>query len=182
MYGIEILVDEHDKILLFIDKMEKICMRILQGEDVPVSIFRQGILFIRNFADSHHHKKEEEILFKYMMEDLGELAKKLVKNGMLVEHDLARLHVMELEKALNEYERNSSIKSKLDIIGNMMSYTYILRRHIQKENTVVYIFAENNLSKETKEEINIKTRLIEEKAKDEKLLKPYEKFLTSLTT
>lgn len=182
MYGIEILVDEHDKILLFIDKMEKICMRILQGEDVPVCIFRQGILFIRNFADSHHHKKEEEILFKYMMEDLGELAKKLVKNGMLVEHDLARLHVMELEKALNEYERNSSIKSKLDIIGNMMSYTYILRRHIQKENTVVYIFAENNLSKETKEEINIKTRLIEEKAKDEKLLKPYEKFLTSLTT
>ncbi|WP_050607519.1 hemerythrin domain-containing protein [Clostridium niameyense] len=180
MYGIEILVDEHDKILLFIDKMEKICVEILQGEDVPVSIFRQGILFIRNFADRHHHKKEEEILFKYMIENLGGLANKLVKNGMLVEHDLARLHVMQLEKALNEYERTNSVKSKLDIIGNMMSYIYILRRHIEKENTVVYIFAENNLSKKIKEEINIKTRLIEEKAKNEELLKPYKKFLTRL--
>ena len=92
-----------------------------------------------------------------MLKELGEVASKVITTGMMVEHDLNRLTVGELEKALDSYERNPDSKNKLDIIGNSMAYIYQIRRHIEKEDEAVFGFAERSLSDEGKEWINQKT-------------------------
>lgn len=163
MYGIEILEREHENILNFTNILEEKFINILDGkDDIDLKFFEKAINFIRVYADGHHHKKEEDILFKYMLEDLGDLADKLIRSGMLVEHDLAMFTTLELEKALKAYEPNPSTKNKLDIIGHGMAYVYLLRRHAEKENQVLYPFAAKNLSEKRLDLINEESKAYEE--------------------
>lgn len=140
------LMEEHQEILRFVEELKEMCRNLMEDGVFEEAKFREGILFIREFADKAHHQKEEQILFRAMMENLGAVAEKLVKGGMLVEHDLARLHVAELEKAVDAYSKNPTAENKLDIIGNAMGYCYLLKRHAQKEDQVVYPFARRSLS------------------------------------
>ena len=121
---------------------------------MDMEYFRNAVSFIRNFADKAHHQKEEKILFQAMMERLGTVAVNLIQHGMLVEHDLARLHVMELENALNAYEKEKTPENKLDIIANAVGYCYLLKRHVDKENAVVYPYAEKNLSADVMKQLD----------------------------
>lgn len=169
MYTIDYLEKEHDLIINLTNNIEKNSLKILDGEDVDVEFFRNVIIFIRKFADGEHHKKEEDILFKYMIVELGDLANKLITNGMLVEHDMARFYVRELEKYLDEYEKEKTQRNKLFIINYAMSYAELLRRHVDKENNVVYTFANRALSDEIKKtiEAEMKERVKEEEALEE---------------
>lgn len=177
MYGIEILEREHKNILNFTNILEEKFINIVDGrEDIDLKFFEKAITFIRVYADGHHHKKEEDILFKYILEDLGSLADKLIRSGMLVEHDLARFTTLELEKALKAYESDPSTKNKLDIIGHGMAYVYLLRRHAEKENQVLYPFAAKNLSEERLDLINKESKAYEESFNKD-LLVDFEIFL-----
>ena len=102
MKAIEIMNEEHKYILRMLQVIRKCCFKILNNEEVIYEDFDNIIDFIRNYADNHHHKKEEKILFIKMVEELGEAAEKAVNHGMLVEHDLGRLHVRELVSALEK--------------------------------------------------------------------------------
>ena len=153
MRTIQILEAEHEEILEFVGYVEMECLQILQGKEVQEDFFRKSIVFIREFADNIHHKKEEDILFRYMMDHLGDVATKLIRSGMLVEHQLARYHVMELENNLNTYLETKEDINKLQIIVHAMSYVNLLRSHIDKENNAVYPFGERSLSKEIKEHV-----------------------------
>lgn len=150
MYGIDILIEEHDIILECIEKIRASSREILDGKDVDIERFREYIDFVRDFADNHHHGKEEKILFKIMVDNLSPLAEKLINYGMLVEHDLGRLFIANLEEALNLYEKNKDDDLKLDIIANAIGYGDLLKRHIEKENKVVFSFAERELNDELK--------------------------------
>ncbi|MDO5028488.1 MAG: hemerythrin domain-containing protein [Bacillota bacterium] len=163
MYGIEILRKEHANILNFTNILEEKFINILAGqEDLDPDFFLRGVDFIRTYADAHHHKKEEDILFKYMLEDFGAIADKLIRSGMLVEHDLARFTTSEFEKALLLYKEDPSTKNKLDILAHGMNYAYLLRRHANKENDVLYPFAEKNMSKERLDLVDQETKVYEE--------------------
>lgn len=169
MYTIDYLEKEHDLIINLTNNIEENSLKILSGEDVDIEFYRNVIIFIRKFADAEHHKKEEDILFKYMIVELGDLANKLITNGMLVEHDMARFYVRELEKYLDEYEKEKTQRNKLFIINYAMSYAELLRRHVDKENNVVYTFANRALSDEIKKtiEAEMKERVKEEEALEE---------------
>lgn len=120
-FTIEYLEDEHEEILAFCNRMEEKCLEILKGQ-VDVEFFRRAISFIRLYADGLHHKKEEDILFKAMLDNLGPLAEKVVRGGMLVEHQMARddFHVKETQEATPETKtksnRSFSFKVKSGII------------------------------------------------------------------
>lgn len=154
MIGIDILVEEHSHILEFTETMRKACISILRDNPVDVKDFRDAITFIREYADRNHHGKEEEILFKSMLDNLGVMGENLIRRGMFVEHDQARFNVLELENALNAYEALPTDSARLDIISHMMAYVYLLERHATKENDLVYPFAEKNLTAEQLEEVN----------------------------
>lgn len=162
MYGIEILLEEHKNILKFVNFTREECKKVLNGADIDVTLFKECVSFGKNYADHHHHVKEEEILFKKMTEHLGKTAETIIKNGMLVEHDLGRLYISELETALNRYETKKDDDSKLDIISYMTAYGHLLNRHIDKENNAVYTFAERQLNVQLKEEIDKETKVFDE--------------------
>ena len=147
MKAIEIMNEEHKYILRMLQVIRKCCFKILNNEEIIYEDFYKIIDLIRNYADNHHHKKEEKILFIKMVEELGEPAKKAVNQGMLVEHDLGRLHVRELVAALEKVKAGEE-EAKLDVIANAISYTHLLMRHIDKEDRVIYKFAERNLNDE----------------------------------
>lgn len=178
MYGIELLVDEHKNILKFIEILRGKCKDIMNGADVDTDLFRKYIDFARNYADNHHHGKEEQILFRVMTENLGPVADKLVRQGMLVEHDLGRLYMANLEEALASYDIDKNEDSKLDIIANAVGYGHLLRRHIDKEDNVVYTYAERELSVELLEAVNGETKKFEDENVDVK--EKYETWLASL--
>ena len=151
---IEVLREEHDEILKFIEALRQKCLNFMEYNEVNLQDFKDAVQFIRTYADLRHHQKEEQILFKAMTDNLGTIAVNLIQHGMLVEHDLARLHVMELDNAIKAYELEPTKENKLDIISNAMGYYYLLKRHVEKENGVVYPYAEKNLSKELMDELD----------------------------
>ncbi|QQK08267.1 hemerythrin domain-containing protein [Miniphocaeibacter halophilus] len=154
MFTVDYLKKEHEELSVFVTRLEDECISILNGEEVNDEFFRAAIEFIRKYADETHHKKEEDILFKYMMDNLGAPAEKLIRTGMLTEHQMARYYVLELEKYLNNYKLEKNDRDKIQIIGNTMTYVNLLRSHIDKENNAVYPFGENNLSGEIKMKID----------------------------
>lgn len=164
---IKTLVDEHEQIYAFTQELERKMIDFMENDVLDIEDSRHDIRFIRVFADARHHKKEEDILFRAMLDKLGRIAENLVKHGMLVEHDSARLFVYEWEQALARYEENANPNDKIAIISNAMGYAYLLRRHIDKENGVVYPYAEKNLDAELMAELNAEARAYDEKHKDD---------------
>ncbi|HEY9062960.1 MAG TPA: hemerythrin domain-containing protein [Pseudobacteroides sp.] len=172
MNCIELMVDEHKYIKRMLSVIRKHCNKILNGENVRYEDFFKVIDFVRNYADKHHHGKEEALLFERMTEELGPAADKLVRLGMNVEHDLGRLHISELEAAVKRVLEGDS-EARLDVIANAISYTHLLNRHIDKEDGVVYKYARNNLSKETMERLENECKVFEQKAREEKIQEKY---------
>ncbi len=161
MNGIEVLLKEHENIQLFISAAEKICCGILDGDPVDGQLFQDMIQFGQDYADHYHHQKEEQILFHEMSTQLGPLAEKLIQHGMLVEHDLGRLHLSELKGALERYCAEPNTLDKLRILTELTGYTNLLKRHIEKENNAVYPFGQHNLSEECLGRIDCATEAFE---------------------
>lgn len=179
MDSIKLMMEEHQYILRMLEVVRKACYRIFQGAEVPYEDLDQMIEFIRNYADAHHHGKEEKLLFNEMVEHLGPVGNKLVTHGMLVEHDLGRLFIQELKAAMDRVQGGDE-ESKLDIIANAIGYTHLLKRHIGKEDSVVYTFAERQLSKDILDKVNQETVTFEKAAKEKGTQKHYKDLLENL--
>ncbi len=172
MKSIDIMVKEHDNILRMLKVVRKACYGLLKGGEPDYEDFYDMIDFIKGYADSHHHGKEEKFLFKEMQENLGKLAENLISHGMLVEHDYGRLYIRELTEALKRV-KNGDEESKLDVISNAIGYTSLLERHIAKENNAVYGFGERNLPKEILAALDAKSEEFEKAAEEKRTQKYY---------
>lgn len=180
MYGIDILVEEHKNIVEFTDYLRRLCCDIINGAEVDIELFEKCIEFGRNYADKQHHGKEEKILFRIMLEKLGGATEKLIRNGMLVEHDLGRYHMTELENALENYKENPCTQGKLDIISNASGYAALLKRHIEKEDSVAYTFAMRMLSEDDKKKVDEETAAFEKESKENNIQDTYLNWLHSV--
>lgn len=179
MNSIQLMVEEHKNIMRMLKVVRSACKKIFDGEVICYEDFNAMIDFIRNYADKHHHGKEEQFLFKEMVAHLGKMGTNLVTHGMLVEHDWGRLFISELEEALSRVKAGDE-ESKLDVIANAIGYANHLARHIGKEDAVVYPFAEKNLSKESLEDINKQTEMFEEEANKQGIQNDYIELLKRL--
>lgn len=163
MTALELMVSEHINIKRVLKIIRKCCYKILKNESLDYNDFYKIIDFVRNYADKHHHSKEENILFDLLSKQLGEKIKNGPIMGMLVEHDLGRLYMLNLENALKRLESGLE-DAKLDIIANSVSYADLLTRHMDREDTALYKFAERSLSEENKKVLNQKSEEIEKTA------------------
>ena len=100
MTAVEVMMGEHRNIEPMLEVVRKACFQILEGKDVNYDDFALIIEYIREYADAYHHRKEEVMLFNRMLEHLGVLGEKTIKYGMLVEHDLGRMYINNLEELL----------------------------------------------------------------------------------
>lgn len=153
MKCIDLMVEEHRNIKRLLVVIRKRCYHILIGRQVDYEDFFKIIDFVRTYADRHHHGKEENMLFNRMTLELGDAAEKLVKHGMLVEHDMGRFYMQELELSVKKVLAGED-EARLDVIANAISYTHLMYRHIDKEDRVVYTFAQKNLLNATMDAIN----------------------------
>lgn len=161
-YGVQVMMNEHDSILEFLKVVRKACVGVMNGNEPDEADFYGFIDFARNYSDKHHHGKEEKFLFNQMVKYLGEAGKTLVQNGMLVEHDLCRSHILDLEMALKAYKENPCDEFRMDIIEAAAGYANLLSRHIEKENSIVYTFAERVLKEDVLNVVDSQVRGFEE--------------------
>lgn len=179
MNGIELMVEEHRVIKRMLTVVRNVSYDVMNGEDVCYEDFEKIIDFIRSYADNHHHGKEEKFLFNKMIDELGAVGEKLVRYGMLIEHDLGRLYIQELEKALVDV-KNGDDFARIQVIANAVGYTNLLHRHIDKEDSVVYEFAKKQLSENTLNIINNECAKYEEETTKNGVQKKYLDLLVAL--
>ena len=179
MDGITLMVEEHGNIKRMLAVIRKACLGILNGQEINYEDFEQMMDFVKNYADNHHHGKEEKFLFNRMVDELGGAAEKLVKYGMLIEHDLGRLHMMNLREALAKVKAGDQ-EAKLDVIANAISYTHLLTRHIDKEDNAAYTFAKRELSQKTLDTINSECEVFEQEEEAKGTQKKYLQILERL--
>lgn len=153
MSGVDLLIEEHKNISRMLVVIRKVCFKLIETKEIDYDDFYNIINFIKNFADKHHHKKEEIFLFNRMVEHLGEAGKNAITHGMLVEHDLGRLYIKNLEEALKNL-KDGNEEAKLDIIANAISYATLLENHIHKEDNVIFSFAKRKLSEDILKAVN----------------------------
>ena len=127
------LVDEH----VLIKRWVAMIPEVIDSLDVETEPGRQliidGIEFIRSYADKYHHAKEEEILFKYFDENLD-----IIKT-MREDHENARAHVRAVLEALEKRDKES-------ISEHLNAYQELLTEHVKKEDEILYLWMERNLS------------------------------------
>jgi len=163
------LSDEHQIILNVIDAAYKECTEIENGKALNVEFFQETIDFIKNFADKFHHAKEEDILFKAMLENFENMHCNPIP-VMLHEHDESRGFVKGMEQGISE---NNTKK----ILENTKAYCILLQSHIDKEDNVLYPMAEESLTDEQKNLVNQKYIEAEQKLNTEMDINAFKSFL-----
>ena len=141
----KILSEEHQNILKVIESMLSECDSLEKGKELDRTFFEKAIEFIRNYADTFHHAKEEDVLFKIMLDNADGMHYNPIP-VMLHEHDLGRNFVSSMVIGL---EGNDT---KL-LIENAREYGFLLRDHIYKEDNILYPMAEEAVSEEDKERV-----------------------------
>ncbi|MFQ6033999.1 MAG: hemerythrin domain-containing protein [Candidatus Bipolaricaulia bacterium] len=140
----EILLHEHRLIERLLRVLESIAERLEGGEEISLSVFKQTLEFIRTFADRCHHGKEEDALFP-LLEERGVLREGGPIGMMLQEHEQGREFVRGLAAGVAKYEGGDT-GAKGEIVENARGYIQLLRRHIQKEEDVLFPIADHLLS------------------------------------
>lgn len=140
-----VLSNEHQTILKAIDAILIACDKFEKSNTLETAYFENVIDFIKSYADKFHHAKEEDILYKTMLEGPGGMHCNPIP-VMLHEHDESRRYVALMEKGLSE---NDSAK----VLKNTRAYCQLLQSHIYKEDNIMYPMAEEALDEVEKEEI-----------------------------
>lgn len=177
--SIRLMVEEHENIRRMLQVTRNICYRVMTEGEYDMDDFPKIIDFIKVYADKHHHGKEEDILFETMKSELEKLAQSGAITGMYIEHDLGRLYISNLERALKEFQAGND-EGRMDIIANAVSYTNLLDRHIEKENTALYKFAEKMLKDDSKIFIDKESQKVEDLAAEAGLQDKYLNLLDQL--
>jgi len=161
MEAVEILMKEHRLIERVLDAMEAWIKTVGHGNWADDKEELAGfVTFIREFTDAYHHRKEEDVLFVAMV-DHGFPRKQGPVAVLLHEHDLGR----SLASTLHGLARQLSPWSEEDrrtLTSTTREYVSLLRRHIQKEDKVLYPMADARLPDPIKEEIFRRFKRFEE--------------------
>jgi len=147
----EVLRHEHEAILKMLDVSEKVADRLERGEAVKPEVLANLQEFLRLFADQCHHGKEEDLLFPLLQQ------KGVPRAGgpigvMLHEHEEGRALIRQMSDAAQ------GMKSGLAGSGPRWAeaargYAALLRSHIDKENNVLFMLAEQLLAPSEQEQL-----------------------------
>lgn len=161
--SVDIMMREHQNILRMVKVIRNMCYEVYTDKKMEEQDFLDIVDFVKNYADKHHHGKEEEIMFQSMVDHLGKIGENLITHGMLVEHDYGRLYMRDLQEALAAYQAGDE-KRIIDIIASAISYTHMIERHIKKEDELVYPYGSKHMPEDVMHEVDEKTVQFEKDA------------------
>jgi len=136
---------EHDAILHVL-KILDVMMSAEDKEDTEMlQYYKEIVYFLKTFADKCHHGKEENHLFTEL------IANGIPNQGgpvgvMLHEHGVGMDYIASMDQAL---ESGDLEKFKAAAQG----YSDLLRNHIEKENSVLFVMADRVLSDEKQDQL-----------------------------
>jgi hemerythrin-like domain-containing protein len=136
---------EHEGILIMLDILERISEQMISGKSANLDHLSKIIEFLSVFADQCHHGKEEDILFPVLAK-AGIPQEGGPIGVMLSEHDHGREYIGAMRKALEKF--NEGVDATEEFVRAARGYIELLRNHIMKENNVLFIMAENTLTKD----------------------------------
>jgi hemerythrin-like domain-containing protein len=143
MSATTVLRFEHEKILAVIDCIRAACSAETGSGNFDVDTFRQGVDFIRNYADAWHHAKEEVHLFP-ALETAGMPREGGPIGVMLHEHEIGRAHVRTMAENLDAAAGGDG-QARATVVEHALAYSDLLVGHIQKEDGILFEMADRVL-------------------------------------
>ncbi len=143
MRSTDMLMHEHRIIEKMLNVLSNYSTKLEQNKRVQPAQLRTCVDFIRTFADTCHHHKEEGVLFAEME------AHGMPSNGgpvgvMLAEHEMGRNYVKGMARAIDDYE-NGVVNADKEVVKNAQGYIGLLSQHINKEDNILYPMANDML-------------------------------------
>jgi hemerythrin-like domain-containing protein len=157
------LVDEHVLIKKWLALIPEILPRLDLESEEGRQLIRDGVDFIRSYADRFHHAKEEDLLFKFFDENLD-----MVK-VMCEDHKTARNHVKAIVEALARKDRET-------VAQHLTAYRDLLSQHIKREDEIMLPWMDKQLSVPQVGEMY--SRFLEVEERMDSHQKKYEDFIT----
>lgn len=148
----DVLKNEHRVIERGLEALD----RMMEEESIDVEFMRTALDFFRSFADSCHHAKEEDQLFP-VLESAGMPRAGGPIGCMLHEHMIGRALVKRMSEALDRHVAGDTSAAD-EIHEAAYQYISMLRAHIQKEDNVLFMMADQMLDQKGQTEL---TRVFE---------------------
>lgn len=161
----KVLVDEHVFIKRLIAQLPRLIEEIEHNPENGMVLAKEGLDFIRRYADKFHHAKEEDILFKYFDEDLD------ILKTMHQEHEIGREHVRKAVEGLKNQDGEG-------ITVQFRGYIALLTEHIKKEDEILYPWLDRSLSMKQVGELFSRFNEVEKEFGNEP--KKYEEFVVGV--
>jgi hemerythrin-like domain-containing protein len=127
------LVEEHRLIKRWVAQIPAVVAAMDLEQAWDRELIRDGIDFIRSYADHFHHAKEEDILFAYFDRESPAI------QVFLTEHEIARSHVRAAEAGVEARDRET-------VAEYLTAYGELLASHIKREDEVLYPWMDRELS------------------------------------
>ncbi len=141
---ITILMNEHRLIENVLGSLETCALEVEGGLALERALARDYATFLRGFADAWHHGKEEDILFRRMVER-GFSAESGPVAVMLHEHREGRALVGAIH-GVGEGTGDVTPAERSSFLEGSRGFIPLLRQHIQKEDNILYPMSERVLS------------------------------------
>lgn len=146
------LMNDHRLIEKVMSALEE---RLARDNDAfPADFVAQALAFFVEFADGHHHYKEEEALFPAMAQH-GVPVEGGPIGMMLYEHTLGRELLAAIRDRLPQ-ARGGDSAACASIRQHAGDYIGLLRNHIWKEDNVLFRMAQNVLDPRAVEELAVR--------------------------
>ncbi len=147
----EVLSAEHRVIEKVLDCLEEMAAAVERGGALNVGDASQAIDFLRTFADTCHHGKEERHLFRALIAkgwpgDQGPVG------VMLSEHEQGRGLIRGMAAACDPATAGTAQASR-EFVEAARAYVALLRAHISKEDNILFVMADQALDAEEQQEL-----------------------------
>jgi hemerythrin-like domain-containing protein len=151
MKATQILMEEHRVIERVLAALQAGAKRLSEGGEIRPAFFINAALFIKNFADGCHHRKEEGVLF-VAMNEAGVPAQGGPIGVMLAEHEQGREFTKAMREAA-EYWEKGDLSARYPVTQNALGYVALLRQHIYKEDNILFPMADRVIPLEKQEKV-----------------------------
>lgn len=149
---IDLLMKEHRLIERFIRLLKKETDKMVETEKVDSNFIVTAVDFLRTYADSCHHGKEEGILFKALSEKpLSDDDIKMMRE-LIEEHIYARKKVNNLEKSKESYLKGD-VGALKDTVQLMIDLVEFYPMHINKEDKQFFYSSTEYFSQQEQKEM-----------------------------